>query len=191
MMNQLCFNRSLNALLAFKDIPLDEDKNSKYFKLMMNDFTDEEFSRICGDICKTEILYNKYPDPVLFYNRKPKKSPNVQIAKEKQEFLAKVDDYLCMGYVSSYDKNSFIQNLKPVESLVLQKHGGICVLWSAVNRDEYPRSIDSLLKELGQDFDELWSVDCVDNGKLLLSLPQRTEELTKIGNVARKFLGAK
>ena len=166
MMTKQFFDRAINSLLVFKDILLDKEKNKKYYELMKRDFTDEEFAQICGDICKTENLYNKYPDPYLFYKRKPKRTPEISIARDKQLFLRKVSDYLDSGFISTDERVEFNRSLTPVESLVLQKHGGISTLWTSVNRDEYARSLDAVLRELSADFEDMWEVDCQDNGKL-------------------------
>lgn len=69
MITPICFNKCMNTLLTFASVSVDENKNRAWYQLMKNDFTDSEFSRICNDICKTESLYGRYPDPKLFYSR--------------------------------------------------------------------------------------------------------------------------
>lgn len=79
MLSKTCFDRCMNALLAFADVSIDKKKNQAFYSLFQNDFEDDEFSKICGDICRTEILYNKYPAPALFYERKESKKVLIEI----------------------------------------------------------------------------------------------------------------
>lgn len=69
MLSVYHFNRCMNTLLTFAGIPVDENKNKAWYNLMKKDFSDSEFSRICEDVCKTETLYGRYPEPKLFYSR--------------------------------------------------------------------------------------------------------------------------
>jgi len=69
-MNRTKFDESITALLYFKNVPVSETHTSFLFNMMKDDFTDDEFQEMCMDICKSEELYNKYPDPKLFYDRK-------------------------------------------------------------------------------------------------------------------------
>ena len=70
MLTKACFDRCMNTLLTFADVMAEPDKNKAFYALMKNDFTDEQFGKICEDICKTELLYGRYPAPKLFYDRK-------------------------------------------------------------------------------------------------------------------------
>lgn len=180
-MDKIKFERAMNALLAFKDIPIDHDKNKKFYDLMKNDFTDAEFAEICGDICKTERLYNKYPDPCLFYQRKPK--PNVEslLDDDCQKFLDKVSDYLTSGFISTDDRQEFNTSLTDTEKKVLSRFGGISTLWESCNRDDYARSVDGVLRELKRDFEDAWEVQTTGNGVLRLTYgtPKSIEPLTQ------------
>lgn len=69
-MDKTKFKKSLFALLYIKGVEENEFQTNILFNLIKDDFTDEEFGDMCVDICKTEELYNKYPDPKLFYDRK-------------------------------------------------------------------------------------------------------------------------
>lgn len=176
-MEKISFNRALNALLAFKDIPVDRDKNEKFFELMKNDFSDEEFNAICGDICKTENLYNKYPDPYLFYQRKPKINNSDILEIDKQKFISKVNDYLSEGFISSYDRQEFNDSLTDTERRVLQRYGGISELWASCHRDEYSRSIDSILRELKNDFESLYKIENKNVLQLTNGAPKSIENI--------------
>lgn len=122
MLSVCHFNRCMNTLLTFAGIPVDEVKNNAWYNLMKNDFSDSEFSRICEDVCKTETLYGRYPEPKLFYSRyeqfKDKDElPKLDIAlleqqrknnqKEQEERAEKIDAWLefikSKGYYSTVD----------------------------------------------------------------------------------------
>lgn len=73
------FDKSLSTLLYFKGVQFDKQHTNFLYNLLKDDFTDKEFCAMCMDICKTEDLYGKYPDPKLFYNRKKKGSEMILI----------------------------------------------------------------------------------------------------------------
>ena len=168
MMNKQYFDRSLNSLLTLKDIAVDKAKNVKYFELMKNDFSDAEFSAICCEICKTENLYGKYPDPCLFYQRKPKNTPKAELENELHKFLTKVADYLESNFICGDDRKNFNESLTEIENRVLRKHGGISTLWLAVHRDECSRTVDSVLRELRREYEDIWNVALSKSGSLKL-----------------------
>ncbi len=87
MLTKVCFDRCMNTLLIFGDVPVDKEKNSLFYNLMKNDFEDKEFSIISENICKTETLYGKYPTPKMFYDRKPKDKSNMVMIIEGQFYL--------------------------------------------------------------------------------------------------------
>ncbi len=88
MIDKKVFDKSMSALLYFKGVKFDQNHTDFMYNLMKNDFSDDEFRAMCGDICKTEDLYSKYPDPKLFYDRK--KSAQQTILIEEGSFY--VDD---------------------------------------------------------------------------------------------------
>jgi len=87
MLTKTCFDRCMNTLLIFGDIPVDKEKNKLFYNLMKNDFEDKEFSIISEDICKTETLYGKYPTPKMFYDRKPKDKSNMVLILDGSFYL--------------------------------------------------------------------------------------------------------
>ena len=95
MLTKTCFDRCMNALLTFAEVPVDKEKNKMFYALMKNDFEDAEFSHISGDICKTEMLYGRYPAPKLFYDRKAHKA-NTVLIKEGSFFIDSGEGYLPM-----------------------------------------------------------------------------------------------
>lgn len=169
MLTETFFNKTFNALLTFKDIPVDKVKSDKFYQLMKNDFTDQEFGAICGDICKTEKLYNRYPDPCLFYQRKPKPNAETVLEVDKQNFLDKCADYLTSGFITTDERKEFNESLTDIERRVLRRFGSISDLWTACNRENCPRSIDSVLKELKTDFENAWTAGATGNGVLRLT----------------------
>lgn len=72
MLTRKCFDRCLGALLALNQVEVSEKMNDMFYRLMGKDFSDKEFPEVCGDICKQENLYGKYPTPKMFYDRKEK-----------------------------------------------------------------------------------------------------------------------
>lgn len=95
MLTKTCFDRCMNALLTFAEVPVDKEKNKVFYALMKNDFEDAEFSSISGDICKTELLYGRYPAPKLFYDRKGQKGQTVLI-REGTFYIDSGEGYLPM-----------------------------------------------------------------------------------------------
>lgn len=87
MLTKTCFDRCMNTLLIFGDIPVDKEKNKLFYNLMKNDFEDREFSIISENICKTETLYGKYPTPKMFYDRKQPDKSNMVLIVEGQFYL--------------------------------------------------------------------------------------------------------
>lgn len=79
MLTKTCFDRCMNTLLAFAEVAIDSEKNKAFYNLMKKDFEDVEFSAMCEDICKTELLYGRYPAPKLFYDRKKKNQAEILI----------------------------------------------------------------------------------------------------------------
>ena len=88
MLTKVCFDRCMNTLLAFAEIEISPEKNKAFYSLMKNDFSDDEFRTISEDICKTELLYGRYPAPKLFYDRKG--NANADILIEEGTFY--IDD---------------------------------------------------------------------------------------------------
>lgn len=79
MLTKVCFDRCMNTLLAFAEVKISQEKNKAFYSLMKNDFSDDEFRTISEDICKTELMYGKYPAPKLFYDRKKETSKTILI----------------------------------------------------------------------------------------------------------------
>ena len=79
MLNRNTFDKNMSMLLMFKNIKANKQQNDFFYNLLKDEFTDEEFANTCVDICKTEELYNKYPDPKLFYDRKKEKQKTILI----------------------------------------------------------------------------------------------------------------
>ena len=79
MLDRKLFLKCFNTLLLFGSVEPDKQKTEMFYRLMANDFEDKEFSEICGDICKTESLFGKYPDPKMFYERKEKRDNNILV----------------------------------------------------------------------------------------------------------------
>lgn len=95
MLTKVCFDRCINTLLTFCEVGIDKEKNRVFYELMKNDFNDDEFSCIAENICKTELLYGRYPAPKLFYDRKGKKGQTVLI-REGSFYIDSGENYLPM-----------------------------------------------------------------------------------------------
>lgn len=87
MLTKVCFDRCMNTLLIFGDVPVDKEKSMLFYNLMKNDFNDKEFSIISENICKTETLYGKYPTPKMFYDRKPKDKSDMVLIIEGSFYI--------------------------------------------------------------------------------------------------------
>jgi hypothetical protein len=142
-------------ILLTHDIESDENRTKALYELMKNDFTDDEFQKASERICKEETLYNKYPTPPMFYKQKATREEKCTI--ECQKFLDKVEDYLTLGFVPSDWKQEFIDGLTEAEGSVLQTFGGISALWTDCHRDDMPRSVSNILKDLRTVFNDLWT----------------------------------
>lgn len=95
MLTKACFDKCMNILLAFAEVQINKEKNSAFYALMKNDFSDNEFGKICEDICKTELLYGRYPAPKLFYDRKWHKEQTV-LVREGTFYIDSGEGYLPM-----------------------------------------------------------------------------------------------
>ena len=87
-----------------------------------------------------------------------------EVAKEEERFLRKVSAYLSSGFVCRDEKADFIRSLSNVESLVLQRLGGISELWSACHRSEYRKSLNSILREVQETYREMVTEQNVNVG---------------------------
>ena len=88
MLSRQSFEKNIGMLLYFNSVDINKDKNSFLYEMIKNDFEDDEFGRICIDICKTEELYNKYPTPKMFYKRRKSTEKQILI----QEGIFYLDD---------------------------------------------------------------------------------------------------
>lgn len=79
MLDKKQFEKNLSVLLAFKNVKENKMATDLLYNFVKNDFTDDQFGEFCVDICKTEDLYNKYPDPRLFYDRKQQKENSILV----------------------------------------------------------------------------------------------------------------
>ena len=75
MISQEVFTKHLVTLLTFKQVDICKIHNDALYGLLKADFTDLEFMEACERITKQKNLYNKYPDPSLFYENKKQKKP--------------------------------------------------------------------------------------------------------------------
>lgn len=79
MLDKKVFLNCLGIILATHDIEPKEITTKSLYELLKNDFTNEEFSKACMDICKEEALYGKYPTPNMFYKRKKQEQNNILV----------------------------------------------------------------------------------------------------------------
>lgn len=157
MLEKQIFLKCFFGLLTMNDIKPDDEKTKMFYDLMKNDFTDGEFQVVCERICKEETLYNKYPTPSMFYKYKTSRNDVRDI--ECQKFLDKVEYYLNLGFVPTSWKQEFIDGLSDSEKRAMQGFGGISTLWSDCHREERPRSITNILKDLRESFENCCRIE--------------------------------
>lgn len=173
MLDRVLFDKCFLNLLTFHQVPIDAKKTDALYSLMGKDFENKEFSDICGDICRHENLYGKYPTPPMFYARQVKIDAADVRFKASETFCDKVQNYLLSGFVCEAAKQQFADSLNDTERAVLRRHGGISTLWADVNRDCFPRSLTTVMKELREDFENRYQVQ----GKMdLLGIDARADE---------------
>lgn len=151
MMDMSKFKKAMSRLVTIKNIEINKAMNDALYELMQDDFTDEEFEGLCVYIVKHENLYNKYPDPTLFYKHKQKKPSPKQIedARVMSEFVEFFDE-LVENLTSRCSAYSGV-GLNGLQKRTLQAFGGFNDLWRSVNRDDgYARSISSLKRDMQQ-----------------------------------------
>lgn len=158
MLDRVFFDKCFLNLLTFHQVPIDAKKTDALYLLMGKDFDNKEFSDICGDICRHENLYGKYPTPPMFYTRQVKMDARDLRFKACEAFCDKVQNYLLSGFVPDFEKQLFKDGLNETEQAVLRRHGGISTLWAEVNRDCFPRSLAAVMKELREDFETRYQV---------------------------------
>ena len=81
------FDRLISTILYFNNTQYSKTMTENLYNLMKNDFTDDEMKVICEDICKHEELFNKYPSPKMFYDRKQPDKNNMVTIVEGQFYL--------------------------------------------------------------------------------------------------------
>jgi len=64
------FKRNIIGLIQMKNLAVDEGYVQDLYTTIKNDFSDEQFEHACQEVLKHEGLYNKQPDPQLFYKYK-------------------------------------------------------------------------------------------------------------------------
>jgi len=182
MLNKKLFYNNLDALLFTKDIKIDAKKSEMLFKIMENDFTDKEFADACINIAKTECLYNKYPDPKLFYDRQDKISQDEERVLIKQRFLEKVTDYV-LEDMPTYLNQSY----SPGEMRILQMSGGLSQLWSEIHNNN--GKIGYITSQLSKNFDDFYEVEKkTDN---TLQLENNSEQSKAISSQIKQLAESK
>lgn len=112
MLNKKMFERNLSALLLFKGVKQIPQMDEMLYNLIKNDFTDEQFGNRCIEICKTKELYNKYPDPKLFYENTPKEDTNVLVCLETGHLDVSDEANECITNMSNSQYNAMIDWIK-------------------------------------------------------------------------------
>lgn len=136
MLTTQFFDKCFGSLLYFHQVPVDEQMSRMFYKLLCKDFEDAEFSEICGDICKHENLYNKYPAPKLFYDRK----------KSAKETISIVDG-------AFYIDDTYPQYLAVLEDLDQKERDRVCLSvyeWLIQNKYGQMVSEDFIIERLKQ-----------------------------------------
>lgn len=87
MLSKETFEKCMWTLLQFHGIEANEERQKLFYNLFKNDFEDAEFADICGQICREENLFGKYPIPPMFYSRKREDTSNQVLIVEGQFYL--------------------------------------------------------------------------------------------------------
>lgn len=182
MLNRKQFEININMLLTMKDIDFNAGKSDCLYRIMANDFTDKEFANACLDIAKTECLYNKYPDPKLFYDRRKTLKPDEEKNLIKQQFLEKVSDYI------QEDMPSYLnQSYSPGEMRILQMCGGLSQLWSDIHNNN--GKVSYLIAQVAKNFDNFYEVEKKTNDTI--QLENHTEQAQVIINQVKLLSDSK
>lgn len=112
MLDKKVFLKCINTLLLFGSVEPEDKKTEMYYTLMAGDFENEEFSRICRDICKEENLFGKYPTPNMFYSRKEQDDPNVLVCLESGSLDISEQANNCISKMSDGQYNTMIDWIK-------------------------------------------------------------------------------
>jgi hypothetical protein len=192
MLNEQIFDECFSALLTLKQIPVDQKTSRMFYQLFKNHFSDGEFKKICGEICREATVYNKYPDPKLFYDKKVKITEKDEMFIACEALCSKVQNYLLSNFIPESMKDDFNNNLTENERHVLIRHGGISALWYSFHREGYSRGLDSILRELREDFEnvfqihrksDLLAIEQIENPEMAASIRSLTSgALKKICN---------
>ena len=106
MLNRKHFDRNLSALLLFKGVKQIPQMDEMLYNLIKNDFNDEQFGNRCIEICKTKELYNKYPDPKLFYENTIKEDANVLVCLESGHLDITDEANACLNSMTNSQYNA-------------------------------------------------------------------------------------
>lgn len=79
MLDKKVFADCLGMILITNDIKTKDITTKSLYELLKNDFNNEEFSKVCLEICKEEALYGKYPTPNMFYKHKKKEKDTILV----------------------------------------------------------------------------------------------------------------
>jgi hypothetical protein len=147
MINKDLFKKQYTTLCQIKQIAIDKDYVITLWDLIKNDFTDEQFQYACREIIKNEQLYNKQPDPNLFYKYKA----STEITKEKQ---ASIEAEKVIEAVDKFEFHDGVMFDNPITTAVIRKHFGgwkeVRYMFNEYN--QFKRSPQSFKKE----FIETW-----------------------------------
>lgn len=156
-MNSKIFKTALMGMIQLKGLEVSESYVDDLWGLIKNDFTDEEFQYACAQIIKNDSLYNKQPDPQLFYKYRNRPTEHDIMLSAKNNFLERVANYISEGFTSP-DVEKSLKNPTPLESRCLQSMGGLSELCRSV-RCNNPRSVSSIIKDMGRFFEDMYRTD--------------------------------
>lgn len=181
MISKQIFKQQMMEITSLLGIDSTPNYFLALYKHIANEFTDEEFINACHQVMINEDLYGKMPTARHFTKYLPKQpTEDDEREAKKQAFLEKVSNYLMLDFVMDYDRRKF-DNITELESRALRVNGGLSEMWSRVHNLDYPCKISTIIKELGEFYDNNYTRESVEQHTLLTD--RRRGELTSFGEL--------
>ena len=163
MIDKKVFANEIQEIALAQGIQATADYMMALYKFIADLFDDKSFKAVCRMIMQNEELYGKMPTPRHFTKYLPKQVTEDEAREaKKQAFLEKVSDYLQLDYVMDYDRQKF-RDITELESRVLRSNGGLSEMWSRVHNVDYPCKVSTIIKELGEFYDNNYTRESVEH----------------------------
>ena len=184
MISREVFTRQMQEIQSLLGVEAKPDYLMVMYKYLANEFTDEEFQKVCLLVMQNEDLYGKMPTVRHFTKYLPKQ-PTADEEREakKQALLEKVSDYLMADFITDYERKKF-EGISELESRTLRANGGLSEMWGRVHNPDYPAKVSTILRELSQFYDNNYTRENIEQ---MAQIENRSGEIKSLGEIIKQL----